>query len=183
MVYKLLYKMINMRNGCTYLSSLLILLITGSCFTMNYSFTGASIDPALKTASVQFIENRAQIIQPGLDQQITDELKDYIQSNTNLKLVNGIGDVDFAGEITGYTTQPAAIGSDRDSPSTETKFTITVRIQFTNIVDPELDFSSSFSRYRNYSSSQNFESVKDELTEEIVDEIVEQIYNKAFVNW
>jgi hypothetical protein len=35
--------------------------------------------------------NSARISEAGLDQEITDALKDYIQANTRLILVNGFG--------------------------------------------------------------------------------------------
>ncbi|MBN2349409.1 MAG: LptE family protein [Bacteroidales bacterium] len=170
-----------MKKIISYTSLVSVLFLLTACFSMKYSFTGASIDPALKTVSVQFFNNRAPIIEPGLDQKITESLKDYLESNTSLRLVNGVGDVDFYGEITGYNVSSTAIGAG-DQPAKD-RFTISIKVVLTNSVQPELDFDSSFSRFREFDSNVNFESVKEGLTKEIIDEIVEQVFNKAFVNW
>lgn len=166
----------------TYLFIGCLAIITAGCFTMSYSFKGASISPELKTVSVQFVDNKARTIEPGLNQTFTEALKDYFQSNTNLFLVNGIGDADFDVEITSYDyTQPVSIGA--NDVAAQNRFTIGIKAVFSNSVEPEQDYESTFSRYRDYSSNNSFESVKDELTEEIVKELIEDIFNKAFVNW
>jgi hypothetical protein len=56
-------------------------------------------------------------------------------------------------------------------------------VSYTNNLDPELSFDQTFSQYRDYESSLQFESVKSELTDAIVEEINEDIFNRAFVNW
>ena len=152
-----------------------------SCFTIKYSTTGASLDPSLKTVSVQYFDNRAPIVQPGLSQKFTDDLKNYVESNTNLRLVNGVGDVNFEGTITGYDIKPTAIVS--GDKAAQNRFTITVKVKFTNSAQPELDYDESFSMYRDYNSTDNFETVKENLTNEILSDIIDQVFNKAFVNW
>ena len=52
-----------------------------------------------------------------------------------------------------------------------------------NNVEPELSFEQPFSRYLDYSSSQNLSDVEVPLAEEIVKMLVEDIFNRAFVNW
>ena len=37
---------------------------------VTYSFSGASISPLVKTLSVQYFQNRAPLVQPGLSQYI-----------------------------------------------------------------------------------------------------------------
>jgi hypothetical protein len=157
-------------------------MISSSCFKMSYSTTGASIPVEAKTFSVQYIENQARIVEPGFSQQVTDGLKDYIQSNSNLTLVNGVGDIDFEAVITNYEPdRPVAIVSGDEAAMN--RFTIGVKVKFTCNVKPELDFESSFSRYEDYSSQSNLESVKEELTKKMLDLIMEDIYKRAFVNW
>jgi hypothetical protein len=168
------------------LKALMIIGICGticsSCFKMNYSTTGASIPVEAKTVSVQYFENMARIIEAGLNQQLTDELKDYIQSNTNLTLVNGIGNCDFEGSITTYEpSKPVAITS--DDQAAMNRFTIGIKIKFTCDVKPELNFETSFSRYEDYNSSNDFNQVKEDLTTIILRRLIEDVFNRAFVNW
>ena len=55
---------------------------------VTYSFTGASISPEIKTISIQYFQNRANLVQPGLSQYITDELQDKCRAQTGLEFIN-----------------------------------------------------------------------------------------------
>lgn len=164
---------------------LIILIIIG--FTVligckvSYSFTGASISPEIKTFSIQYFQNRAPLVQPGLSQYITDELNDKCRGQTNLKYVTSIGDVNFEGEIVDYNTRPLTVAA--DAQAAMNRFTVTVKVKFTNSVDPDLSFDRSFSRYEDYSSNLELSQVEQDLIGKIVEMIVEDIYNAAFVNW
>ncbi len=132
------------------------IVFLNGCFSVKYSFSGASINPEIKTCSVQYFPNRAPIVNANLSQQLTDALKDKIQSETSLTLVNGVGDVDFEGSITGYSTQATAIQA--DETAAQNKFTITVKVKYSNPLEPDFEYDKSFSRYREYESSMSFES-------------------------
>jgi hypothetical protein len=153
--------------------------------SFGYSTKGATTT-GLETVSVQYIENRVLennggIVQPGFSQEFTDALKDYIQSNTNLVLINGIGDADFEGEIVTYDQRPVSITA--DDIAAQNRFTISVKIRYANSVNPDLDFESNFSRYEDYSSSITFEDAQSNYSKDIVDLLIEDIFNRAFVNW
>lgn len=158
---------------------LLVFTVTGC--KISYSLSGASISPDVKTISVQFFPNRAEIIQPNLSQDFTDALKDRFKAQTNLNLVNNQGDVDFSGEIIGYSTQPVAITGDETAALN--RLTITVRVKYINDIDSETNFDTQFSRYSEYESSQDLSQVEEGLIEEIVEQLTEDIFNRAFVNW
>ena len=147
---------------------------------ISYSFTGASTE-GLNTVSIQYFQNRAPLVQPGLSQHVTDALIDKCKAQTGLGIVNGIGDANFEGEITDYNTQPLTVAA--DARAATNRFTITIRVKFTNAVDPELSFEQSFSRYEDYDSNLNLSQVEQEYSEKIIDLIIEDIFNKAFVNW
>ena len=152
------------------------LLLSNSCtirlggLSFGYSTKGATTT-GLNTVSVQYIENRVVennggIVQPTFSQEFTDALKDYIQSNTNLVLINGVGDADFEGEVIIFDQAPISITA--NDIAAQNRFTIAVKIRFTNSVNSELDYESNFSRYEDYSSSMTFEDAQDEYTEDIV---------------
>ena len=63
------------------------------------------------------------------------------------------------------------------------RFTITVKVKFTNSVDPDLSFEQTFSRYEDYNSNLDLSQVEKDLADKIVEMIVEDIFNQAFVNW
>jgi len=160
------------------------LIITGLVFLMQscgiYSFSGAST-VGLSTVSIQYFQNRASLVQPGLTQTITDELIDKCKAQTNLAVTNGLGDANFEGEIIEYNTRPLTVSA--DATAAMNRFTIAVRVKFTNVADPEKSFEQTFSRYEDYSSLSNLSEVEADLSENIVEMLVEDIFNAAFVNW
>jgi len=164
----------------------IVVIVTLLCFSaggckVSYSFSGASISPQVKTLSVQYFQNRASLVQPGLSQALTDALIDKCRAQTRLSLVNGFGDVNFEGEITDYNTRPLTVGA--DSRAAMNRFTITVRVKFTNTIDPQYSFEKTFSRYEDYDSRLNLSDVEKDLSEKIIGLLVEDIFNEAFVNW
>jgi Lipopolysaccharide-assembly len=148
---------------------------------VSYSFTGASISPKVKTFSIQYFQNRAPIVQPGLSQSITDALIDKCKAQTNLKYTNGTGDVSFEGEISDYTYRPLTVAA--DARAAMNRFTISVKVKFTNSIEPELNFEQTFSRYEDYDSKFDINQVESDLSAQIIAMIVEDIFNQAFVNW
>ena len=156
------------------------IIILDGC-TVSYSFSGASISPDVKTVSVQYFQNRASLVQAGLSQYITDALIDKCKAQTNLGVVNGIGDVNFEGEISDYSNRPLTVAA--DAQAAMNRFTITVKVKFTNAVDPELSYEESFSRYEDYDRNLNLSDVEKDFSDKIVTLLIEDIFNKAFVNW
>ncbi|MCX6325828.1 MAG: LPS assembly lipoprotein LptE [Bacteroidia bacterium] len=148
---------------------------------VSYSFSGASISPQVKSVSIQYFQNRAPLVQPGLSQYITDALIDKCKAQTNLGFINGIGDVNFEGEINDYNTRPLTVAA--DARAAMNRFTIAVKVKFTNAVEPELSFEQIFSRYEDYDSNLDLSQVEKELSDKIIEMIVEDIFNQAFVNW
>ena len=160
--------------------TIFLIFIAVAC-KISYSFSGASISPQVKTLSVQRFLNRAALVIPGLDQTFTDALIDKCRSQTNLEIIGELGDVDFEGEITDYRSQPLAVGA--DAYAAMNRFTITIRVKFTNTVEPNFSYDQSFSRYADYPGDQDLSSVEQSLTPDIIEALIEDIFNKAFVNW
>lgn len=158
-----------------------VIALTVSCFTVEYSTKLTSIPVEAKTVSVQYFQNQANYIEPGFAQQLTDAFKDYIQSNTDLIIVNDIGDLDFEGTITLFETKPTAIVS--GDVASQNRFTIAVQMKFTSYVTSDQDFSVGFSRFQDYDSNLDFEDVKADLSEDIQELLIEDIFNRAFSNW
>jgi hypothetical protein len=149
--------------------------------SISYTFSGVNISTEIKTVTVEYFPNRAPVVQAQLSQLFTDALIDKIQSNTNLELVPAVGDISFSGEIRKYETRPTAItGSEI---AARNRLTISIKVIYTNTIDPDAGFESSFSRYEDYDSSQNLADVENELIDLILENILEDIFNKAFVNW
>lgn len=156
------------------------LLTLGGC-TGGYSFTGASIPAEAKTISITQFPNYATTVNPQLSQKLYDGLQQMFSSQTSLNVTSDDGDLQITGEITDYSTRASSIGSD-DNVATN-RFTITIKVSFTNRFDSKADFEQTFSRFKDYAASRDFSSVEQSLTDEIVPELCEDIFNKSVVNW
>jgi hypothetical protein len=159
--------------------SIMLALLLTSCI-VRYTFTGASTT-GLKTVSIQYFQNRASLVQPGLSQSLTEALIDKVRSQTNLQLISGFGDANFEGEIMDYKTVTQTISG--DARAAVNRFSIAVKVKFTNSVFPENSFEMTFSRFEDYDSNLDLSQVEDELSVKIIEQLVEDIFNRAFVNW
>lgn len=161
----------------------MIFLIIGlvSC-KVNYSFTGASISPDVKTITIDYFHNKAPIVIPTLSRDLTEALRDYFTSQTSLSLAERNGDLVLEGTITGYDAgKPIAIQGNETAALN--RMTITVSVIFTNRKDEKQNYETSFTRYQDYPSSQSLNSVENQLIEEINKQLVQDIFNKSVVNW
>ncbi|MGP8214162.1 MAG: LPS assembly lipoprotein LptE [Bacteroidia bacterium] len=159
---------------------LFIALFTGC--GVGVSFTGASIPPDAKSISVQYFQNNAALAGPTMSQTFTDALRDYVTAQSHLPLVTN-GDLDFAGSITGFSTQASAATSGTTGQSSLTRLTITIEVTFSDKNDPKKNFTASFSRYADFPSNQNLASVQNDLITQINQQLVQDVFDKAFNNW
>jgi len=158
----------------------LILLSVVSCGRVTFNMSGASVGNA-RTCQINFFENRADLIYAPLSANITDALKDKIQSSTSLKLVTTSADVLFEGEITGYSVQSQQVAA--SGMAQRDRLTVTVRVRFTNELDPDKSYEKSFSRFDEYPGGASLNSHESELVSNILEELIEDIFNEAFAAW
>ena len=149
--------------------------------TIKYSFTGASIAPDVKTFSVEYFPNRAQMVNPNLSPQITEALRDKLLRQTSLTQVENNGDLEFSGQITGYTLQPIAI--QEGDLAAQNRLTITLRVKFVNNKDREQDWERNFSAYEDFDSFLSLNDVESDLVPEILEKLTDDIFNASLANW
>lgn len=170
-----------MRIKSLLLPNVFCLLLIGINGCGVYSFTGASVSPDIKNFSVELFVNRANNGPAALAQTFTDRLKLKFQTEANLRQVPNQGDLQFRGAITGYTfTSEAPIAGQTSGLN---KLTITVQVDYTNTKDEKDKWTENFSRYAQFSSSEDIQSVENSLIEEINRQLVDDIFQKALVKW
>jgi len=157
--------------------SLLIMVIAQSCGI--YTFTGAPI--TAKTISIDYIPNKASIINPSLSPDFTDALRDKFVNQTSLDLVEMDAELKLSGVITAYRTASVAIQGNEEAALN--RLTITVKIKFENTLNEEESFEQSFSNFEQYDATKSFSSVEDDLVLIIMERLSQDIFNKALVNW
>ncbi|PCJ89017.1 MAG: hypothetical protein COA57_02645 [Flavobacteriales bacterium] len=158
-----------------------LLLIGSQSCKVNYSFTGASIPPDVKTVSVSYFPNYAPLAQPTLSQTFTEALRDILLRQTPLSLVEGGGDLHFEGEIRNYLTSPVAVQG--NETAARNRLTITVKVRYVNTKDENQNFEQSFSRFADYDGGTALSEVEEDLIKEVNDQLVQDIFNRALSNW
>lgn len=148
-----------------------------------YSFSGTSIQPDIRTVNINYIQYKALRVNPSLSNDLTEALKDQFRRFTRLEQVDVDGDLEIAGEITGYDVKATAITA--DEVAAQNRLTVTVKIYFINNKYPEEDFDEgkSFSAYADFDATQLLDAVESTLCEEIIDKLVEDIFNATVANW
>lgn len=146
-----------------------------------FSMSGIAIPPDVKTVSVNYFPNEAEIVNPQLSQLFTEALKDKFQNETKLDLIPKDGDFEFSGQITDYRV--LATNVQDNTTSSSSKFVISVKVDFICKKHPDMNFSKIFPSDEVFDASQPFESVENELTQVIVDEIIQDIFNKTALTW
>lgn len=156
-----------------------LLLTLQSCGI--YSFTGADVGDA-ETFQVNFFQNNADLVEPGIDRAFTNSLQDLIQNQTSLSLVNNNGDLIFEGEIVQYYISP--MSATAENTAAQNRLTIAVNVRFYNTLEPEKDFENRFSFYYDYPATTQLVGADLETAiDEIYTRITQDVFNAALTDW
>lgn len=147
-----------------------------------YSFTGTSIQPDVKTITINYFEYQALKVNPSLSNQITEALQEKFIKLTKLELVDMDGDLEITGAVSGYDVKATAVTANEQAA--QNRLTVNVKVSFTNRKYPEDDFpDKSFSAYADFDAMTSLDAVEAELCEEIVEQLCEDIFNATVANW
>ncbi len=146
-----------------------------------YSFSGTSIQPDVKTVTINYFEYKALRVNPSLSNDMTEALQEKFRKMTRLTQVERDGDMEISGEITGYDVRAQAVTA--QEVAAQNRLTVSVKINFMNRKYPEDDFEKSFSAYADYDSANSLDAVEGALCEEIVEKLCEDILNATVANW
>jgi len=147
---------------------------------VNYSFTGITETP--DTFQVNFFQNNANLIEPGLDINFTNALQDLILNQTSAQLVNSGGEVIYEGEIIEYRISPMTATA--QNTAAQNRLTISVNVRYINTKDEEKDFEKPFSFFFDYPANAQLTGIiKVAAVEEIFDRITQDILNASLADW
>ena len=146
-----------------------------------YSFSGADTGNA-RTFQVNYFQNTAAIVEPGIDRTFTLQLEDLIQTQTNLNNTESNGDLIYEGEIIDYYISP--MSATAQSTAAQNRLTVVVNVRFYNTLDPDKDLEQRFSFYYDYPANvQLIGSALATALEEIFTRITQDIFNATLANW
>ena len=147
-----------------------------------YSFTGTSIQPDVKTVTVNYFEYQALKVNPSLSNDMTTALQDKFLKLTKLEQVDMDGDLEITGTVTGYDVKATAITANEQAA--QNRLTVTVKVSFVNRKYPEDDFDDkSFSAYADFDAMTSLDAVESTLCEDIIEQLCEDIFNSTVANW
>lgn len=136
-----------LKKGISFLIFLILSTAIAGCGI--YSFTGADIDYSkTKSFQVNYFQNNAAIVEPGMAREFTQQLQDLLLNQTSLDLVNSGGDLTYEGEITEYYIAPITATS--QNTAAENRLTISINVRFFNKNSEEKGFEQRFSFYKDY---------------------------------
>ena len=175
----------SVRTVCAHvLRTCCLLCLLGICCgcAISYKFNGASIDyEKTKTIQIDNFPIRSAYVWAPMQAIFQNKITDLYASQTKLKQVKRNGDLQLAGEITGFDQYNKAISSDGYSSQVQLKLTVNVR--FVNNAKHSDDFERQFSATTEYDASQQLINVQEELVTQMVKDIAEQIFNATVANW
>lgn len=161
----------------------LLILFAAAAFVFSscYSFKDVSIPPEVKTARVNYIENRATYVNPQLSPQLTDRLRQKINNQTRLTLITGDeADYDIRGEVRSYALSTAGIS---DQQAATNRLTITVHIIFKNRLDEKANFEADISRNFDFNANITLQQAEAQQMDDILKNLSDEIFNRIFSNW
>jgi hypothetical protein len=145
-----------------------------------YSFTGVTETP--ESFQVNFFQNNAPLIEPGLDIDFTNALQDLIQNQTSSNLVNSGAEVIFEGEIVEYRISPTTATA--NNRAAQNRLTIGVNVRYTNTKNDEKSFEQRFSFFFDYEGDTLLTGgQRDTAWEAIFERITQDIFQKALADW
>ena len=158
---------------------MLIAILSTGC-EIRYSFSGGQFSGA-KTFSVQYIKPQTALASPAYAQRLTESFKDVMLSQSPLSLTESKGDLQYEGTITQYAITPVAVQS--NETASLNRLSITIKIVYTNTLEPDLNFEKSFTKFADFPASQSLFSVEEELWQQINDQLTQEVYNSSVGNW
>jgi paraquat-inducible protein B len=154
-----------------------VVVLSGGC----YSFKDVSIPPEVKTVRVNYIENRAPYVNPQLSPQLTDRLRQKINNQTRLTLVQGDdAHYDISAEIRGYNISTSGVSQQTAATN---RLTVTVHVVFKNRLDEKANFEADVSRNIDFNANLSLQQAEAAQGEEIIRNLTDEIFNRIFSNW
>lgn len=162
--------------------SLLIGLLLMVCnFSSCYSFKDVTIAPEVKTAKVNYFGNRASYINPQLSPALTERLRQKINNQTRLTLVQADdAHYDISGWVSGYMLTTSGISNQQAATN---RLIVTVHLIFKNRLDEKANFETDLSRNFDFDARLTLQQAEAQQGDEIVRNMTDEIFNRIFSNW
>ncbi|NNE29222.1 MAG: hypothetical protein HKN16_06275 [Saprospiraceae bacterium] len=156
---------------------LILLIFLNAC---SVSFRGVTVPTGVNTFFVGSFVDNSDIVFPTLSQETTDALINKIFKETNLVQEDTDPHIEFSGVVTARISSEAPQAGQASSLD---RLEITLSVEYTNNLNDEDNWKSSFSNFENFDPGENLDAIRDDLVASILDNVMEDVYQKAFTNW
>ena len=155
-------------------------LLINSC-SVAYTLKDVSIDyTKYKTIKINFIDNRAPIINTQLAPKLNEKLQQKIVSQTKLnRTTNDDAHYQLSGFISTYNITTTAISSTQAATN---RLTVGVHMIVKNTLENKTD-EFDVSRNFDFSANKSIDEAYVQLQDEIVRNLIDEIFNHIFSNW
>lgn len=156
-----------------------LLFSLNSCKYYNFTGTG-KIDA--DTFQVNYFQNNADLVEPGIERTFTIKLQEILQNQTSLNMVAQGGDLLYEGEIVEYRITPMTATADQRAA--QNRLTISVLVRFSNKNKEEDDFEKRFSFYHDYPANEQMTGSRlTSALDEIFERITQDVFNASLAKW
>ena len=146
-----------------------------------YNFTGAGNINA-KTFQVNYFQNNAPLVEPGIERTVTFALQDIILSQTNLNLTNQGCDLLYEGVIVDYRITPMTATADQRAA--QNRLTVTINVRFSNRNKEDDNFEKRFSFFYDFDANQQLIGAQLSTALNVIFErITQDIFNESLAKW
>jgi hypothetical protein len=140
----------------------------------NYSFSGASLPPHLKTVAVPLFDNRSPEF--GVDQRITDGVIEAITKDNTLKITDPAAADCILRGILMRMEDRAGQYNEKEEASTY-RITLSVQATFEDLRKKTVIWQNTFTAFGTYTDN------RDDGITEAVDKLTTDIVNRMVSNW
>ncbi|HWA06740.1 MAG TPA: LPS assembly lipoprotein LptE [Ignavibacteria bacterium] len=161
---------------------MLILIMSLSALSCNYSFKGASPPEGIKTIFIPTIRDESGFGLPTLGEEMTTLLKSKFINDNTLEYAEKTQADGMLDVVIKSVTDEALVVTGNETVSRR-KVTITVTVDFTNLRKQKSIWKKDFSNWGEYDSSTGGFSRRDEGVKSAEDKITDDILLEVISNW
>lgn len=162
-----------------------VFIVSGlaGCAGCPYSFTGASVPPHISTIAIPLFDDQSGFGDPHLRELLTSEVTRRFESDGNLRIAErNSADSILEGVITRVSDEISVIEGGVDRASVR-RVTISVRIQWQDVVKREIVFERTLSNWGEYDVGIGGPAQRQEGIHEAVRKLSEDILLATVARW
>lgn len=172
----------NTKNILSVLCILSFCIISFNCAGCPYSFTGAAVDPHLKTIGIGLFDDNSSYGEAGFREMVTKAVIDKFINDNTLKVTDKKNsDAVLEAAIVRVTDNPATLTA--GETVNKRRIEITIKVTYTDMVKRKKIYEKEFSNWGDYTASSTGFAQRQEGLKIAVEKIAEDILLQTVSGW